>query len=105
VASWRDAVQAVPGGTRILVEAHPGAKDERFPDGFNEWREGRIGVRVKAPAQEGAANEAVLRAVAGFFGVAGSKLTLESGATDRRKTLVVALPEHQVLARLATVLP
>lgn len=105
VASWREAVVAVPGGTRLLVEAHPGAKTEAFPDGFNAWREGRIGVRVKAVAQDGEANEAVVAAIAGFFELAANGIVLEAGAKDRRKSLRIALPADVVLQRLSSVLP
>lgn len=104
VASWRDAVQAVPGGVRLLLEAQPGASQERFPDGFNPWR-GRIGVRVRAPARDGKANAAVLASVAAFFAVPGTAVALEAGALDSRKSVVVrGLAQEAAHARLAPAL-
>ena len=83
-------MQSVPGGVRLLVEASAGAKTERFPDGFNPWRGGRIGVRVRAPAQEGKANEAIVRLVAAFFDLSFAAVRVEAGHLDSRKTIAVA---------------
>lgn len=93
MAHWRDAVleagtPAAPA-TLILVEAHPGARQEAFPDGFNPWRDGRLGVRVKQAAVDGQANAAILAVVARTLGVASWQVTLQGGATDRRKLLRV----------------
>lgn len=88
MASWRDAVQPVEGGVRLLLEAQPGAGHARFPDGFNPWR-GRLGIRVKEQARDGRANAAVLRMVADWFGVPSTAVSLESGTTDSRKAVVV----------------
>ncbi len=88
MASWRDAVQPVEGGVRLLLEASPGAGHVRFPDGYNPWR-GRLGVRVKEPARDGRANQAVLDLIADFFGVGVQQVALESGATDSRKLVVI----------------
>jgi hypothetical protein len=89
VAVWTDAVRAVPGGVALLVEATAGARDERVPDGFNPWR-GRLGVRVREPAQDGRANEAIVRAVAAFFGVPAASVHLDAGHLDTRKQLTIA---------------
>lgn len=90
---------------RLLVEVSAGAKEARFPDGFNEWREGRIGVRVRAPAQEGRANEEVVKAVAAFFAHPTGRIHLESGRLDSRKSLLVlGLAKADVEARLEPLL-
>lgn len=90
VATWRDAVQEAPGGVRLLLEVTAGARDARFPAGHNIWRQGRIGIRVQAPAQEGKANAEVVAALAAFFGVPSTAVTVESGHLDPRKNLHVA---------------
>ncbi|MHB8633398.1 MAG: DUF167 domain-containing protein [Thermoplasmatota archaeon] len=90
MAHWGDAVEEVAGGVRLLVEVTPGARTEAFPDGFDEWREGRTRVRVRAAAVEGAANEAAIRIIAAFFGVAPHAVRLTAGARDRRKAFVIA---------------
>lgn len=100
VARWQEAVQPVDGGVRLLVEVSAGAKEQRFPDGFNAWREGRIGVRVRAPAQEGRANVEVVQVVGQFFGLGPGQVKLEAGATDSRKTLALPIAQVQALELL-----
>jgi len=89
MATWQDAVQDAPGGVRLLLEVAAGAKEAAFPSGFNPWRDGRIGIRVRAPAQEGRANEEVVRALAAFFQHPTARIHIESGATDSRKAVRV----------------
>ncbi|MEA3189737.1 MAG: uncharacterized protein QOD77_319 [Thermoplasmata archaeon] len=105
MSSWRDAVQEVPGGVRLLVEVAANARAGRFPDDFNPWRDGRIGVRVCAPAQEGRANAEACATVAAFFGVPGGRVELEAGAADARKALLVrGVAREAVLDCLAPLL-
>lgn len=97
-------MQVAPSGTRLLLEVTAGARHAAFPDGFNEWR-GRIGVRVRAPAQEGQANAEVVACVAAFFAMARSHVHLESGAQDSRKSLLLeGLSKQDVEERLQTML-
>lgn len=84
----------------MLLDVAPGAKEACFPDGFEPWRK-RIGMRVRAPAQEGEANADVVRTVAAFFAHPTARVHLESGATDRRKAIrLMGLDRDQVLAAL-----
>jgi uncharacterized protein len=48
---------------------------------------GRLKVRVKAAAAEGAANRELLRFLADLFEVGASYLEIVRGASDRRKTV------------------
>lgn len=89
VVAWQDAVQDHEGGVLLLLEVDPGRREARFPAGHNEWR-GRIGIRVRAPPQEGKANREVLRLVAAVLGLPDAAVSLRSGATDRRKTVLAA---------------
>lgn len=89
----------------MLVEVAAGARESMFPDGFNQWREGRIGVRVAAPAEGGRANAEVVRTVAGFLGVTPGSVRVEAGALDPRKTLLVAgLGRDETVRRLSAAL-
>jgi uncharacterized protein YggU (UPF0235/DUF167 family) len=56
-------------------------------DGVDE--DGKLLVRVRAAPAEGAANAAVLRAIADACGVAPSRVTLARGATSRVKQLEI----------------
>ena len=57
-------------------------------------------MRLAAPPVQGAANEVLLRLLAGRLGVARGDLRLLSGATGRRKRVTVGLPVAVVRQRL-----
>ena len=65
----------------MKVRVHAGEKKNRVvqkaPDHFEVW--------VKAPAQEGRANEAVRILLAGVLGIPENKLLLVKGATSPSK--------------------
>jgi uncharacterized protein YggU (UPF0235/DUF167 family) len=69
----------------ITVRVHPRASRAKAA-----WKGDVLEVWVTAPPAEGAANHAVLRAVAGELGVPVSALSLRSGARGRLKTVEVA---------------
>ena len=71
---------------RITVRVKPGSKVEtveKAPDG------GYI-VRVKAPAHEGRANEAVIAALGRHFGVPKSRISIARGLSGKAKTVDIA---------------
>ncbi|MBO9627612.1 MAG: DUF167 domain-containing protein [Microbacterium sp.] len=74
---------------RYTVHAKPGS---RRP-GVEAGDDGTLTVRVAARAVDGAANEAVVAAVAEHFGVARSAVSIVRGRTARRKLVDVALPD------------
>jgi uncharacterized protein (TIGR00251 family) len=95
-----DALSEDSRGTIISLEVSAGAKNEVFPDGYNEWRK-TIGCRVTAPAIEGRANKAVLGVVAKSLGVPVSSISLETGATSSQKRVLVrGISKRDVLSRL-----
>ncbi len=90
----------VGGGISLDLEVTPGASDPAFPAGYNPWRK-RIGIRVRAPPENGRANLEVVQTIASFFDVPSSAVTVEHGHLDRRKTVSVAgIAGHAGLARL-----
>lgn len=96
----KGALQAVDGGVLLDVDVNPGAQEDRFPDGYNEWRE-RIGARVQAPARDGEANHALCRVVAEALAIDTDRVALRRGHTSSRKTLFVAdVAPTDVAARL-----
>lgn len=71
---------------RLAVKVTPGAREESVtltPDA--------VLVKVRAPADKGAANAAVLAVVARALGLAPSRVRLLRGATSREKLLAVEL--------------
>lgn len=65
-------------------------------------REGALVVRVTAAPVEGAANDAVLAALARALGVPRSDLALESGARGRSKVVSAPAAARSAVERLAT---
>jgi uncharacterized protein (TIGR00251 family) len=68
----------------ISVRVHPRASRPRA-----SWNDGVLEVWVNAPPAEGAANKAVLAAVARHFDVPKSMVRLRSGAGSRTKLIEV----------------
>ena len=64
----------------ITVRVHPRASRTK-----TSWKGGELEVWVNAPPHEGAANRAVLEAVARHFRVPISTVRLRSGARSRTK--------------------
>ena len=61
-----------------------------------------VEVRVNAPPVEGAANVAVIAALAGALGVPKSRLAITAGATGRVKRVTVnGLAQEELDARIA----
>lgn len=80
------AVRVVPGARRTVVGGRRGDA---------------LMVRVTAPAVEGKATEAALRAVAGAFGVRRRDVTLLAGATSRDKAVRIDGDAPALAATLA----
>lgn len=101
VAAWRKALSGAREGTSLDVEVVPGASESRFPAGFNEWR-GVLTARLRAPPEKGKANEELVALVAERLGVPAAQVRITSGATSRRKRLIVeGLTPNAVASRLA----
>jgi uncharacterized protein YggU (UPF0235/DUF167 family) len=87
---------------RVAVRVRPGASRTRVGGRYGD--PARLVVAVTARAVDGAATEAVLRAVADALGVRARQVTLASGATARDKLLEVADPPADLPARLQALL-
>jgi uncharacterized protein len=69
---------------RLEIIAKPGARAARITQ-----RGGEVVVAVRERAVDGKANEAIVRAVADWLGVAPSGVLLMHGALGRRKLLAI----------------
>jgi uncharacterized protein YggU (UPF0235/DUF167 family) len=65
---------------RLAVRVTPGAREQSVM-----IADGAVQVKVRAPADKGAANEAVLELLAQALDCPPSRLTLLRGATSRQK--------------------
>ncbi len=70
----------------VLVKTNA-RKTSVEPTGPSSFR-----VSVNAPPQEGRANEAVCEAIADYFNVAKSRVTILRGHTNKKKLVDVELP-------------
>jgi uncharacterized protein (TIGR00251 family) len=52
-------------------------------------RDDEFAVRVKAPAKEGKANQAVIESLSGYFGIAKSRINILKGLTSKKKIIDV----------------
>ena len=87
------AVRVKPGASRPAVGGvHPGRYGPALV------------VRVAAPAVDGRATAAVLRAVADALGVRPAAVTLHQGVTSRDKVLAVDAAPAELAGRLSVLL-
>ena len=84
-------------GSTIVVQVKPGAK----APGIVLGPEGAVIVRVREPATEGRANDAVRAALASALGVPRTRVTLVRGAASRHKAFAVeGLAAAEMIERL-----
>ena len=80
---------------RLTVRAHPGASSTGA-----EWDGAVLHVRIQARAIEGAANRALIEAVADALGVRRSAVRLVMGERSRKKLIEVVGLDPASLTRL-----
>lgn len=73
---------------KIEVSVKAGAKKT----GVEKQTDGFYIVTVKEPAREGKANEAVVKALAEYFDIPKSAVTLIRGSSARRKLFEICYP-------------
>ena len=85
------------GAWSLLVRVQPGAKKSLFAG----IQDGRLRIRLAAPAVENKANRALVAFVAEALGLRSAKVTLVSGETGRQKRLLVEAKEEPNWTRLS----
>ena len=68
---------------RITVKIRPNAK----ADQVEKLSEGIFSVRVKAPAKEGKANNALIKVLSDYFDIPKSRISLVKGLGSKNKIL------------------
>ena len=82
----------------LEVEVQPSAKRQGIV-GFNEWR-GRLTGAVRAEAQKGKANNAVLHVLSTSLNIPKSQLRIVGGMTSRSKKIRIEKVSSDVLIKL-----
>lgn len=70
---------------KLFITVKPKSKDERV-ERINDTH---FVVRVKAPAHEGNANKATVKALSQHFDVSPSQVEIVSGHTSRKKVVAI----------------
>jgi uncharacterized protein YggU (UPF0235/DUF167 family) len=77
----------------LRVKAKPGAREDRVVG----VRAGELLVSVRAVAEKGKANEALLRVLSRFLGVSKNDVVLKTGVGSSRKLFTTPLSTQGVL--------
>jgi uncharacterized protein (TIGR00251 family) len=72
-------------GVLLTIEAQPGAHYNQIGE-VNAWRS-RLNVAVRAQAQKGMANKAILECLSASLNIPRSSLSIVSGHTSKKKTV------------------
>lgn len=79
---------------RVVVRAKPGASRTRVGGSYGP--DGALVVAVTSPAVDGAANDAVIRAVAKATGLRARDVAIVSGHRSRAKILALDVADAEV---------
>ena len=90
-----------PDGLRIRIQARPGGRRDEI-EGLRAEADGGVALRVtvRAAAEGGKANAAIVKLLAGQWGLPRTSLRLLAGAKDRRKSFHLVGKPNVLLARL-----
>ncbi|MFP3868488.1 MAG: DUF167 family protein [Desulfobacteraceae bacterium] len=88
--------QTTANGYLLRLKIVPGASRTQVAELYGD----QLKIRVAAPPEKGAANDALLAFLAQQLGVSKNQLRLKSGARDRAKVVEVLSPQPRLAARL-----
>jgi uncharacterized protein len=91
-------------GMRISVRVRPGARRDKVGGSWAGPRGPALVVAVRARAVEGAANAAVVAALAAAFGLRRGDVEIVAGARGRDKIVALRGDQGELAARLAQLL-
>lgn len=88
------------GGLRVRIHARPGGRRDEIVGLRAEAGGGALRVTVRAAAEDGKANAAIVKLLAGEWELPRASISLLTGAKDRRKSFHLAGEPQALLARL-----
>jgi len=71
--------------TRLIVQVHPNARRNEIKGLVEDV----LHISIAAPPVEGKANRELIEFLSGLLGIGKSNITIEKGATSRRKVIVI----------------
>ncbi|NYT05633.1 MAG: YggU family protein [Methanomicrobiales archaeon] len=97
MTSFSDAISDTDEGVIIAIEVSAGAKQNRFPAGWNPWRR-TVQCQVSAPPVGGKANRAIIDVVATATGIAKTRIRIVAGASStQKKVLITGISREELL--------
>ncbi|MDD3579636.1 MAG: DUF167 domain-containing protein [Desulfobacca sp.] len=93
--------QPITTGYLLKLKVVPGASHTQVAEIYGD----QLKIRVAAPPQRGAANEALLAFLAQRLGIPKSGLRLKSGGRDRAKVVEVLDSSPELAAKLQALAP
>ncbi|MFA5863871.1 MAG: DUF167 domain-containing protein [Phycisphaerae bacterium] len=82
---WQKIISACENGVRLQVKISPGASRTKILGPHGEC----LKIAVGAPPEKGKANQALIQFLSKLLAVPKQNITIESGMTSPRKTLVI----------------
>ena len=83
--------------TKIVVQVQPSASQNKV----GRFADGVLHLKIAAPPVKGKANHELIRFLSSILGIARSNLTVEKGATSKRKVISIqGLTQDEVVGRL-----
>jgi hypothetical protein len=86
----RPPASGVAGGVLLKVRVTPKSSRDMLSGLVWRGEETRLAIKVRAAPQDGAANEAVCRAIATWLDVKPSFVGIAAGHKDRDKTILIS---------------
>lgn len=88
-------------GYLLKIQVVPGAAADQIVGPYGD----RLKIRIAAPPEKGAANQALLDYLADRLGLAKARLRLKSGSRDRAKVVEIIGLEPEIRKRLLSLSP
>lgn len=91
MATW---LKSHDKGTRIELYVRPASSKNEISGEHG----GRLKIKIKAPPQEGEANEELIQFLSDYFKIPKKKIFLIQGESSRQKSVLVELPYSEILS-------
>lgn len=87
--------------TLVKLKVLPNSKHEVLEYEGEEGEYIIMRIKVRAKAEDGKANQAVIKTITSFFDIPSRQVVIQSGHTSRNKWLRIYLPKTQILKQMS----